>query len=320
MGGVPHDHVVTFYDRDADLVCEIAEFVAGGLDGHERVLLVVTPEHLAAIDDVLVQFGVDAAQARESGRLRCVDALELLRTFTSEIGPDPSLFAARVGGLIDTATADGSRVRIYGEMVAVQWAEGDVAGALQLETLWNALASTHEFTLLCGYPTSVLDASLTEAHEVCAAHTHVLAPRSYGDAGMDRVGEHETEVVRASEVFLPLSAAIPAARRFVEQTLRSWQEKSLVADGVLIASELATNAVRHAQSPFRISLHRGGSAVRISIEDVADATPTARVAEPDSSGGRGVHIVEELSRSWGWDPVTTGKVVWAELASSSSVR
>jgi anti-sigma regulatory factor (Ser/Thr protein kinase) len=320
MGGVLHDHVVTFYDREADLVGEIAEFVAAGLDGHERVLLVTTPEHRVAIDDVLVQFGVDAEVARSSGRLQSLDAAELLRMFMSDAGPDQSLFAATVGGLIEDATADGSRVRIYGEMVAVLWAENDVAGALQLETLWNTLSSTHEFTLLCGYPTSVLDASLTDAHEVCAAHTHVMAPRSYGEAGMERLGQYEAEVMRASEVFLPVAAAIPAARRFVAQTLRSWHEDSLVPDGMLIASELATNAVRHAGSPFRISLHRGGPAIRIAIEDVDAATPKARNAEPDASGGRGVHIVEELARTWGWDPVTPGKVVWAELAPSSSDR
>src|SRR5438270_2392850 len=121
MGGVPHDHVVTFYDRDADLIGEIADFVSAGLDNHERIVLVTTPEHQAAIDEVLVQFGVDADQARAAGALQSLSAAELLRTIVSEEGPDPALFAATIGGLVDAAGADGSRVRIYGEMVAVLW-------------------------------------------------------------------------------------------------------------------------------------------------------------------------------------------------------
>ena len=60
-------------------------------------------------------------------------------------------------------------------------------------------------------------------------------------------------------------------------------------------------------------MHRVSAAIWIAIEDVGAATPKSRVATPDASGGRGVHIVEELARTWGWDPVTTGKIVWAEL-------
>jgi anti-sigma regulatory factor (Ser/Thr protein kinase) len=81
-----------------------------------------------------------------------------------------------------------------------------------------------------------------------------------------------------------------------------------------VVSELATNAMRHADSPFRISLHRTHDAIRIAIEDVAETTPAPRVAASDDAGGRGVAIVERLAHRWGWDRASAGKVVWAELA------
>lgn len=316
LGSVPPDHVVAFYDRSADLVTEIAELVAGGLERRERVVLVTTADHLAAVDDVLVQFGVDPVEIRRSGAVVALDAGQLLSAFMTDYGPDPSLFAGAVGPLLDAAAGDGRRVRVYGEMVALLWTEGDVAGAMQVEALWNALASTHDFSLMCGYPTSVLDASLTDAHDVCVAHTQVIAPRSYGKKLASPATETPSDAVSAAEVFLPLTSAVPAARRFVSRTLRSWGEDALVNDGTLIVSELATNAVRHAGSPFRITLQRVAAAVRIAIEDVDAATPRPQMEDLQASGGRGVHIVGELARSWGWDPVTTGKIVWAELATT----
>lgn len=313
MGGVLHEHVATFYDRDADLVAEIAEWTAEGFESGERVMLVATQQHLTAVDEVLLQYGVDAAAARGCGDLLTYDATAALADLLSDVGPDPSLFAATVVPLLDAATSDGRSIRIYGEMVALLWERGGVAGALQLEALWNALASTHTFALRCGYPTSVLDSSLLDAHGICQAHSRVTAPRSYR-AAATLSGCDGSSAARESDVFLPVAAAIPAARRFVETTLRFWGQDALLSDGALVVSELATNAMRHAESPFRISLHRTPEGIRIAIEDVTESTPAARVATADDAGGRGVQIVEQLAHRWGWDSAATGKVVWAELA------
>jgi hypothetical protein len=52
-------------------------------------------------------------------------------------------------------TACGGRpnctVRIYGQMVDVLWKNGQQEAAIRLETLWNQLANTQAFSLLCGY-------------------------------------------------------------------------------------------------------------------------------------------------------------------------
>lgn len=45
-------------------------------------------------------------------------------------------------------------VRIFGEMVAVLWAEGKTRTAIRLEELWDELATRHAFSLLCAYPMS----------------------------------------------------------------------------------------------------------------------------------------------------------------------
>ena len=62
-------------------------------------------------------------------------------------------------------------------MVDVLWKQGQEAAAIRLEMLWNKLAMTHDFSLLCGYAMGNFyrDAGRAAIHH---QHTHVL-----GDAG-----------------------------------------------------------------------------------------------------------------------------------------
>jgi hypothetical protein len=149
---VPRDHAVAFYDHDADLIATLAGFVGDGLRLDETVLVVATPVHRAALTQVLAQRGlhVDALQA--AGRLAVLDAAELLQSLLVGGSPASAAFAAHVGRLLDRAAADGRPVRVFGEMVALLWARGDVVAALELEALWNELARERRFLLLCAYP------------------------------------------------------------------------------------------------------------------------------------------------------------------------
>ncbi len=115
-------------------------------------------------------------------------------------------------------------------------------------------------------------------------------------------------------MYLPVAESVPAARHFVVNVLHAWGLGALDADAAIVASELATNAVRHADSPFRATLDRQSDGVRIGVEDAA-RDPLAR-RSPDSLdlGGRGVDIVEALSQRWGSTELPSGKLVWAELA------
>jgi hypothetical protein len=303
-----HNHAVNFYDIDGDIVAEVARFVAAGLPRGERAIVVATAEHRDALDEVLLQYGADAVRSRIMGRYLTLDAREMLAKFMVDGMPDPTKFEATVGAVIDAAASDGCAVRVFGEMVSLLWTDGNVTGAIELEGLWNDLGATRAFTLLCGYPTSALCGdTLADTNRVCALHSEVLPPRSYSKKVMRGIGESRG-AFQGSDVFVPVPAAVPAARRFVDRVLRLWGEDDLLADAALVASELATNAVKHAMSPFRVR--------RLSIEDVGPAHPTARAALPEDFGGRGLAMVQALVLRWGCDPLPGGKVVWAELVST----
>jgi hypothetical protein len=65
-------------------------------------------------------------------------------------------------------------IRAYGEMVNVLWKDGLTAAAIRLETLWNELAKSHDFKLLCSYSMGNFykDASVGE---ITRQHSHLLA-------------------------------------------------------------------------------------------------------------------------------------------------
>jgi hypothetical protein len=59
-------------------------------------------------------------------------------------------------------------------MVDFLWQQGKWDLAIRLEMLWNQLANTRRFSLLCGY---AIGPFYKDAHvdRVCAEHTHVIS-------------------------------------------------------------------------------------------------------------------------------------------------
>jgi hypothetical protein len=172
-----HEHLVTLYESDDALVARVAEFLAPAVRDGEMAVVVATAAHRAAFRAALAAEGADLERAEASGRFPQLDAAETLATFMVDGAPDPARFREKVGGLISRAAADGRHVRVYGEMVALLWDAGDVASAIALEDLWNALAVGHEFALLCAYPTSLFTAGGGEPEftVMCGQHTAVVS-------------------------------------------------------------------------------------------------------------------------------------------------
>jgi hypothetical protein len=107
--------------------------------------------------------------------------------------------------------------------------------------------------------------------------------------------------------------SIRAARHFAHKVFGDWGLDGHAEAGLLIVSELATNAVVHARSDFEVRLLYAGSAVRISVRDASPALPEPRPFSADSISGRGLAIVTAFSSRWGSQNYAGGKEVWAEL-------
>ena len=120
--------------------------------------------------------------------------------------------------------------------------------------------------------------------------------------------------VHARRMFAGDPDAVRDARWFVADVLaEAHLDGGSVADlAALAVSELATNAVEHARSPFEVVVDVG-DVVRIAVHDDSKDAPRMRSPRPLESGGRGLLLIDAISDDWGCDPNGTGKWVWCEL-------
>ena len=121
-------------------------------------------------------------------------------------------------------------------------------------------------------------------------------------------------------LLLPFTASSVgvARRRLVSDLIAAGIYDSAICDIALVISELFSNALRHAAplpgSTIRVAWRIDADSVQVSVSD--GGGPTApELGEPTqvATGGRGLRIVEKLSRRWGTSTGDEGTTVWAEV-------
>ncbi|WP_435643192.1 ATP-binding protein [Streptomyces sp. H49] len=112
------------------------------------------------------------------------------------------------------------------------------------------------------------------------------------------------------------------ARRLTASSLASWgypYESDANETAQLLVSELATNAVTHGRVPgrdfeLRLTLLPEADALRIEVSDARGERHLQILrGAPQDEQGRGLILVEALSRKWGVAERVVGKTVWAEI-------
>ncbi|TDD33732.1 ATP-binding protein [Actinomadura sp. KC06] len=114
--------------------------------------------------------------------------------------------------------------------------------------------------------------------------------------------------------FLAARTAPAQVRMLVELRLASWGLTALRDDATLIASELVTNAVRHApEQEIRVRLTHELRGLLFEVWDASDVMPV-RKHDEDGLSGRGLPIVEALALGCGaYQTKPHGKWVWARV-------
>ena len=108
--------------------------------------------------------------------------------------------------------------------------------------------------------------------------------------------------------------SVPRARHYVEDYLEAAcidEETRWLA--LLLASEVATNAVEHAQSGFSLSIYLANDTIRVEIVDESPQLPRVELPALYSPRGRGMFIVDAFSRDWGVELFNGSKAVWFEV-------
>lgn len=129
-----------------------------------------------------------------------------------------------------------------------------------------------------------------------------------------------------STVFVAVPRAAGDARAFTTLVLDGWGLSHLVETAELLVSELITNAVNHAGGtmeppddlcepagdipPVILSVSRF-DALLVQVWDASSEPVVRREAADDDVDGRGLDLVDALSKEWGCEVLETGgKVVW----------
>jgi hypothetical protein len=105
---------------------------------------------------------------------------------------------------------------------------------------------------------------------------------------------------------------------------REWGLARLAESAELLASELITNAILASEQlnirpdipmvpVVRLRVTSDRISIMIHVWDGSSEMPVRRDGAPDEEGGRGLLLVEHLSKDWGTYPKDGGKVVWAQI-------
>ncbi len=168
------EHHVQFFDSSKSLADTVSAFLVGGLERNDNAMIVATPEHRELLGQRLDALGWNVHKLIGANRLVVGDAVQTLDKFMRRDTPSPIAFDEVVGTMVQRLS-NGRRVWIYGEMVDVLAARGNLGAATQLEEMWNLLGQRECFTLFCGYASGHFGDHRTAATlgAICAAHDRV---------------------------------------------------------------------------------------------------------------------------------------------------
>ncbi|MFC8190096.1 ATP-binding protein [Cellulomonas sp. NPDC057328] len=170
-----------------------------------------------------------------------------------------------------------------------------------------------------------------------AAGTGVVPPRTLPDDDAAGRPAHAGEELHASH---PATTFV-ALRRWVLdsaaqlRTLRGDLREQIAASSssaveplgdvpekvVLVASELATNALAHGRPPTQVRLSQDGRTFLLEVSDGAlDRHPFLAEGRAPGDGGFGLQIARRLSLDVGWYADAEGKHVWATFCATEDAR
>jgi CheY-like chemotaxis protein len=167
----------------------------------------------------------------------------------------------------------------------------------------------------CVFVSSLPAAELQAAGSVGVVDRAVPATRLASEVQAVAAAVEAVDNVRDAAMTVGADKLAPrAARRFVDELLAEAGYDDVLDTVELLVTEVVTNAVLHARSEAKVVVRLLPDAVRVEVIDNDDSFPVRRKARTDQPGGRGLELVEQMSRAWGIDMLTVGKRTWFEVA------
>lgn len=124
-----------------------------------------------------------------------------------------------------------------------------------------------------------------------------------------------------SRTWSAAASAVPSVRRAVFDACPDGM--ACTGELILMASEVATNAVKHAHTDFHVELRKRRDELLLTVSDedpYRAPGPSPVATEPLAIHGRGLLILDQLSNDWGVEPTEHGKTVWLTVGLRSPAQ
>ncbi|MFE9061846.1 SpoIIE family protein phosphatase [Streptomyces violaceusniger] len=208
----------------------------------------------------------------------------------------------------ETTLAPGSLLLLYTDGLTPRQSSEAVAG---VRTLLAAGSQDNEHSL-----EGLADRLIATAPK---------APERYDDAVLllaryERAALDTQHRISRMEIQRHDLQGVQETRQFMRDNLRSWGRDAMTDDLELMASEVVTNALIHADSDVELRLRDYPDHIRLEVRDsdVSPPVPSSLSATEEENAqaehGRGLIIVDGLATAWGSSPSGRGKTVWLELS------
>jgi hypothetical protein len=249
------EHAVQVYDELGELAASVARFVGAGVRSGEPALVIATRDHWRVFAGALEDRGQRPDELQRRGLLTVCDADETLDSFIDGDLPSPERFEQVVGGIVDEVAAGfpHKTIRAFGEMVDILWRRGDESAAIALEELWNELAATRRFALLCGYHLDIFDVATQRSAlpAIFRVHSH---PRPVADtsrlaAAVDKALAEVVGPFEAGEIYLHVAEQVPRGALPRAQAVLMWLSEQRPASAEVILERVRTHYTRLREAP-----------------------------------------------------------------------
>jgi len=284
-------HEALLYSDDAEFLARVVPFVRDGISAGEGVLVATDARKCD-----LVRAALDVGVA-EDPRLRFLDM--------ADAGRNPGAIISLWADFLAEHGGEGRHPRGLGEPVWAGRSEDELAECLHHELALNLAFASSELWLICPYDTARLD----RAALACAGRSHPLCWDSHGhvDSEHYHLPTHAAELFSAPlrpaprpqlEVDFGLESIAPTRRAVRQLALDVGLTAERASDVALAASEALSNSVRHGGGRGRLRAWTEGSHLALEVRDrglVEDPLVGRLPVGPDSPGGRGLWLVNQLS-------------------------
>ncbi|MGH9497960.1 MAG: PAS domain S-box protein [Terriglobales bacterium] len=300
-------HVVQLYTDNGFLIDVVSRFIGGMIAVGDSALVIATSSHQQGLAKRLSERGLDMEKAAAQGRYITMDAKETLDGLMVDGAVDESRFTEVIGGVLTrmrgACGGKDSRIAVFGEMVALLWAEGKPQEALRVEQLWNGLSPEHTFALLCAYPLSVF----SDGHHIepflriCEQHTGVIPSEAYLASGADEDRLRDIARLEQKNQVLERELALrdsEAKFRLLVEAVRDYAIFMLDPEGNVTSWNLGAERIKGYESTDILGEHFSRF---YCDQDVRNGKPEMELEEAKKTGrfeDEGWRLRKDGSRFW----------------------